>query len=253
MKISRLLLLWFFVVGTINAQQKATEVIRLFGTNTSVQWNVPIEGKSILLNWQARPNSLAQEGFRTFVAYHNGNFAGTLSMNKTTLSGEVWQNGHSYFINTENGILKVTTDKEHFTCGTCADGQCFQATTPTSQRLPMQIVPTNAMTARGAILHEEALPSDDKRVLYNTNVLRTYRLAMLIDYSFYKERCYGDINKVKEFMTKVEAGLNEVCGREIGCQFTLVNDPRLIITTKDKEVYDRPVVREVVDGVYRRK
>ena len=131
MKISRLLLLWFFVVGTINAQQKATEVIRLFGTNTSVQWNVPIEGKSILLNWQARPNSLAQEGFRTFVAYHNGNFAGTLSMNKTTLSGEVWHDGHSYFINTENGMLKVTTDKEHFTCGTCADGQCSQATTPT--------------------------------------------------------------------------------------------------------------------------
>ena len=247
MKISRLLLLWFFVAGTINAQQKATEVIRFFGTNTSVQWNVPIEGKSISLDWQARSNSLAQEGFRTFVAYHNGNFAGTLSMNKSTLSGEVWHDGHSYFINTENGILKVTTDKEHFACGTCADGQCSQATTPTSQRLPMQLAPANTTAARGAILHEEALPSDDKKVLYNTNVLRTYRLAMLIDYSFYKERCYGDINKVKEFMTKVEAGLNEVCGREIGCQFALVNDPRLIITTKDKEIYDHPVVREVLN------
>jgi len=247
MKISKLLLLCFLLTAVTNAQQKATEVIRLFGTNTSVQWNVPIKGKSISLNWQARPNSLAQEGYRTFVAYHNGNFAGTLSMNKTTLSGEVWHDGHSYFINTENGILKVTTDKEHFTCGTCADGQCSQATTPTSQRLPMQLAPANAMTARGAILHEEALPSDDKKVLYNTNVLRTYRLAMLIDYSFYKKHCYGDMNKVKEFMTKVEAGLNEVCGREIGCQFTLVNDPRLIITTKDKEIYDYPVVREALN------
>ena len=247
MKISKLLLLCFLLTAVTNAQQKATEVIRLFGTNTSVQWNVPIKGKSISLNWQARPNSLAQEGFRTFVAYHNGNFAGMLSMNKTTLSGEVWHDGHSYFINTENGILKVTTDKEHFTCGTCADGQCSQATTPTSQRLPMQLGVTNAMTTRGAILHEEPLPSDDKKVLYNTNVLRTYRLAMLIDYSFYKERCYSDMNKVKEFMTKVEAGLNEVCGREIGCQFTLVNDPRLIITTKDKEIYDYPVVREALN------
>ncbi|WP_454957939.1 zinc-dependent metalloprotease, partial [Capnocytophaga sputigena] len=247
MKISKLLLLCFLLTAVTNAQQKATEIIRLFGTNTSVQWNVPIKGKSISLDWQARPNSLAQEGFRTFVAYHNGNFAGMLSMNETTLSGEVWHDGHSYFINTENGMLKVTTDKEHFTCGTCADGQCSQATTPTSQRLPMQLAPANAMTARGAILHEEPLPSDDKKVLYNTNVLRTYRLAMLIDYSFYKERCYSDINKVKEFMTKVEAGLNEVCGREIGCQFTLVNDPRLIITTKDKEIYDYPVVREALN------
>ena len=247
MKISKLLLLCFLLTAVTNAQQKATEVIRLFGTNASIQWNVPIKGKSISLNWQARPNSLAQEGFRTFVAYHNGNFAGTLSMNKTTLSGEVWHDGHSYFINTENRMIKVTTDKEHFTCGTCADGQCSQATTSTSQRLPMPLGATNAMTARGAILREEALPSDDKRVLYNTNVLRTYRLAMLIDYSFYIGHCRSDMNKVKEFMTKVQAGLNEVCGREIGCQFELVNDPRLIITTKEKEVYDFPVVREVVN------
>ena len=247
MKISKLLLLCFLLTAVTNAQQKATEIIRLFGTNTSVQWNVPIKGKSISLNWQARPNSLAQEGFRTFVAYHNGNFAGMLSMNKTTLSGEVWHDGHSYFINTENGMLKVTTDKGHFTCGTCADGQCSQATTPTSQRPPMPLGATNAMTARGAILHEEALPSDDKRVLYNTNVLRTYRLAMLIDYSFYIGHCRSDMNKVKEFMTKVQAGLNEVCGREIGCQFELVNDLRLIITTKEKEVYDRPSVRTVVE------
>ena len=247
MKISKLLLLCFLLTAVTNAQQKATEVIHLFGTNTSVQWNVPIKGKSISLNWQARPNSLAQEGFRTFVAYHNGNFAGMLSMNKTTLSGEVWHDGHSYFINTENGMLKVTTDKGHFTCGTCADGQCSQATTSTSQRLPMPLGATNAMTARGTILHEESLPSDDKRVLYNTNVLRTYRLAMLIDYSFYIGHCRSDMNKVKEFMTKVQAGLNEVCGREIGCQFELVNDPRLIITTKEKEVYDRPSVRTVVE------
>ena len=95
MKISKLLLLCFLLTAVTNAQQKATEIIRLFGTNTSVQWNVPIKGKSISLNWQTRPNSLAQEGFRTFVAYHNGNFAGTLSMNKNTLSGDVWHNGHS--------------------------------------------------------------------------------------------------------------------------------------------------------------
>ena len=77
--------------------------------------------------------------------------------------------------------------------------------------------------------------------------MRTYRLAMLIDYSFYKGHCRSDMNKVKAFMTEVQAGLNEVCGREIGCQFELVNDPRLIITTKEKEVYDFPVVRTVVE------
>ena len=38
-----------------------------------------------------------------------------------------------------------------------------------------------------------------------------------------------------------------MCGREIGCKFELVNDPRLIIPTKEKEVYDRPSVRTVVE------
>ena len=239
MKILRLLI-WFLFIGTINAQQNAAAVIRLFQQNKAVEWHLPVKGKNIPLMWYERHNSLAHEGFRTFVAYHQGAFAGSISVAPSTISGEVWHEGKSYFLSTEKGILKISTEKSQFSCGTCADGHC-------NTDMGTTTTPKTSATARGVALAEVALPSEDKRVLYNTNVMRTYRLAMLIDYSFYKGHCRSDMNKVKAFMTEVQAGLNEVCGREIGCQFELVNDPRLIITTKEKEVYDFPVVREVVN------
>ena len=239
MKILRLLI-WFLFIGTINAQQNAAAVIRLFQQNKAVEWHLPVKGKSIPLMWYERHNSLAQEGFRTFVAYHQGAFAGSISVAPSTILGEVWHEGKAYFLSTEKGILKISTEKSQFSCGTCADGQC-------NTDMGTTTIPKTSTTARGVALAEVALPSEDKRVLYNTNVMRTYRLAMLIDYSFYIGHCRSDMNKVKAFMTEVQAGLNEVCGREIGCQFELVNDPRLIITTKEKEVYDRPSVRTVVE------
>ena len=239
MKILRLLI-WFLFIGTINAQQNAAAVIRLFQQNNAVEWHLPVKGKNIPLMWYERHNSLAQEGFRTFVAYHQGAFAGTISVAPSTILGEVWHEGKAYFLTTEKGILKISTEKSQFSCGTCADGQC-------NTDMGTTTTPKTSTTARGVALAEVALPSEDKRVLYNTNVMRTYRLAMLIDYSFYKGHCRSDMNKVKAFMAEVQAGLNEVCGREIGCQFELVNDPRLIITTKEKEVYDRPSVRTVVE------
>ncbi|WP_315507075.1 reprolysin-like metallopeptidase [Capnocytophaga leadbetteri] len=239
MKILRLLI-WFLFIGTINAQQNAAAVIRLFQQNNAVEWQLPVKGKNIPLMWYERHNSLAHEGFRTFVAYDKGAFAGSISVAPSTISGEVWHEGKAYFLSTEKGILKISTEKSQFSCGTCADGHC-------NTDMGTTTTPKASTTARGVALAEVALPSEDKRVLYNTNVMRTYRLAMLIDYSFYKGHCRSDMNKVKAFMTEVQAGLNEVCGREIGCQFELVNDPRLIITTKEKEVYDRPSVRTVVE------
>ena len=48
MKILRLLI-WFLFIGTINAQQNAAAVIRLFQQNKAVEWHLPVKGKSIPL------------------------------------------------------------------------------------------------------------------------------------------------------------------------------------------------------------
>ena len=99
MKILRLLI-WFLFIGTINAQQNAAAVIRLFQQNNAVEWQLPVKGKSIPLMWYERHNSLAHEGFRTFVAYHQGAFAGSISVAPSTISGEVWHEGKAYFLST---------------------------------------------------------------------------------------------------------------------------------------------------------
>ena len=97
MNILRLLALWFLAIGTINAQENVSQIARLFEEGNSVEWSVPAGGKNIALKWYQRDNSLAQEGFRTFVAYYNGAFAGSISLNATTLSGEVWHEGKLIF------------------------------------------------------------------------------------------------------------------------------------------------------------
>jgi len=222
--------------SALYGQEKTSAVIAHFSKATHLQWAVPTPQGSLPLEWEERHNTLSSEGYRSFVAYHQGVFSGSISMNDTTLSGEVWHNGHTYSLSDDKGLLRVSPQELHTSCEACADGA-----TPQRAMLPTRL-------ATGTILAEEPLPSEDKRVLYNVHVLRTFRLAMLIDYSFYKGHCQGRMELAKAFMTDVQTKLNEVCGRELGYQFELVDDPRLIRDTEEEEIYpDKPLVRTVVN------
>ena len=222
--------------SALYGQEKTSAVIAHFSKATHLQWAVPTPQGNLPLEWVERHNTFSLEGYRSFVAYHEGVFSGSISMNDTTLSGEIWQDGHTYLLSDDKGLLRVSLQESHTSCEACADGASSQRA-----MLPTRLAP-------GTILAEESLPSEDKRVLYNVHVLRTFRLAMLIDYSFYKGHCQGRMELVKAFMTDVQTKLNEVCGRELGYQFELVDDARLIRDTKEKEVYpDKPLVRTVVN------
>ncbi|WP_390881704.1 reprolysin-like metallopeptidase, partial [Capnocytophaga granulosa] len=222
--------------SALYGQEKTSAVIAHFSKATHLQWAVPTPQGSLPLEWEERDNTLSSEGYRSFVAYHQGVFSGSISMNDTTLSGEVWQGGHTYSLSDDKGLLRVSPQELHTSCEACADGA-----TPQRAMLPTRLAP-------GTILAEESLPSEDKRVLYNVHVLRTFRLAMLIDYSFYKGHCQGRMELAKAFMTDVQTKLNEVCGRELGYQFELVDDPRLIRVAEKEEIYpDKPLVRTVVN------
>ena len=231
--------LWLLIgccFSALYGQEKTSAVIAHFSKTTHLQWAVPTPQGSLPLEWEERHNTLSSEGFRSFVAYHQGVFSGSISINDTTLSGEVWHNGHTYSLSDDKGLLRVSPQELHTSCEACADGA-----TPQRAMLPTGLAP-------GTILAEESLPSEDKRVLYNVHVLRTFRLAMLIDYSFYKGHCQGRMELAKAFMTDVQTKLNEVCGRELGYQFELVDDPRLIRVAEKEEIYpDKPLVRTVVN------
>ena len=222
--------------SALYGQEKTSAVIAHFSKATHLQWAVPTPQGNLPLEWVERHNTFSLEGYHSFVAYHEGVFSGSISMNDTTLSGEIWQDGHTYSLSDDKGQLRVSLQESHTSCEACADGASSQRA-----MLPTRLAP-------GTILAEESLPSEDKRVLYNVHVLRTFRLAMLIDNSFYKGHCQGRMEQAKAFMTDVQTKLNEVCGRELGYQFELVDDARLIRDTKKKEVYpDKPLVRTVVN------
>ena len=222
--------------SALYGQEKTSAVIAHFSKATHLQWAVPTPQGNLPLEWVERHNTFSLEGYRSFVAYHEGVFSGSISMNDTTLSGEIWQDGHTYSLSDDKGQLRVSLQESHTSCEACADGASSQRA-----MLPTRLAP-------GTILAEESLPSEDKRVLYNVHVLRTFRLAMLIDNSFYKGHCQGRMELAKAFMADVQTKLNEVCGRELGYQFELVDDARLIRDTEKKEIYsDKPLVRTVVN------
>ena len=225
----------WFSTSMLYAQEKTVDVLARFSSEVSVHWAVPTNEGRLDLEWRPRQNSLSQEGFRSFVAYHEGVFSGSISLSSNSFSGEIWHEGHTYFLTDEKGLLRVSPSQGATSCATCQEGDC-------------DIHPSSQVLRRGTILAETSLPSEDKRVLYNVHVMRTFRLAMLIDYSFYKGHCQGRMELAKAFMVDVQTKLNEVCGRELGYQFELVDDPRLIRDTKEKEVYpDKPLVRTVVN------
>ena len=225
----------WFSTSMLYAQEKTADVLAHFSSEAPVHWAVPTNEGRLDLEWRPRQNSLSQEGFRSFVAYHEGVFSGSISLSSNSFSGEIWHEGHTYFLTDEKGLLRVSLSQGATSCATCQEGDC-------------DIHPSSQVLRRGTILAETSLPSEDKRVLYNVHVLRTFRLAMLIDYSFYKGHCQGRMELAKAFMVDVQTKLNEVCGRELGYQFELVNDPRLIRDTEEKEVYpDKPLVRTVVN------
>ena len=225
----------WFSTSMLYAQEKTADVLARFSSEAPVHWAISTNEGRLDLEWRPRQNSLSQEGFRSFVAYHEGVFSGSISLSSNTFSGEIWHEGHTYFLTDEKGLLRVSPSRGATSCATCQEGDC-------------DIRPSSQVLSRGTILAEESLPSEDKRVLYNVHVLRTFRLAMLIDYSFYKGHCQGRMELAKAFMTDVQTKLNEVCGRELGYQFELVDDARLIRDTEKKEVYpDKPLVRTVVN------
>ena len=225
----------WFSTSMLYAQEKTADVLARFSSEAPVHWAISTNEGRLDLEWRPRQNSLSQEGFRSFVAYHEGVFSGSISLSSNTFSGEIWHEEHTYFLTDEKGLLRVSPSRGATSCATCQEGDC-------------DIRPSSQVLSRGTILAEESLPSEDKRVLYNVHVLRTFRLAMLIDYSFYKGHCQGSMELAKAFMVDVQTKLNEVCGRELGYQFELVDDARLIRDTEKKEVYpDKPLVRTVVN------
>ncbi|WP_241697283.1 reprolysin-like metallopeptidase [Capnocytophaga canis] len=212
-----------FSQENINTQLKVNDIANLFSAS-SLQWSIPVSpSEKVNLQWHERKTSFTEkEGIRTFVGYEGDLFVATLSISKAgdDISGDFTWKEHQWKIATTNdGYLFISKEHSEGECGGCHNGHCGTHSDKKSLR--------GRLTAR---------PEKIVRKIHTDNALRVFRLAVLVDKSYYKR--FGSKDAVRAFWGRLEIALNEYYTREIGIKFEIVNREELIIDESKEAVFD---------------
>ncbi|GJH41751.1 hypothetical protein RCZ04_23010 [Capnocytophaga sp. HP1101] len=172
------------------------------------------------IQWQERKTSLATEGIRSFVGYHQSRWVATLSVSKQGVSGSFQRDGRSYDITAKKGRLVFQQAEK---------GECATHDEEHKHFL--------GATARPALLAAE---EEEQPKIANTQVLRVYRLAVTIAYNVFqrKDIMGGKVENVKVWWADLENYLNEAYERDLGIHLEIINDERLICKTPEEERFD---------------
>ncbi|MFK8283014.1 reprolysin-like metallopeptidase [Capnocytophaga cynodegmi] len=234
-----ILLFMFFLQGVsaqenINTQLKVNYIVNLFSASSS-QWAIPLSSsEKVHLQWYERKTSLTEkEGIRTFVGYEGDLFVATLSISKggDNVSGDFTWKEHQWKIATTNdGYISIFKEHSEGECGGCRNGHCGTHNDEKSHR--------SHLTAR---------PEKIIRKISTDNVLRVFRLAVLVDKHYYN-RYYGSKDAVKSFWSRLETKLNEHYTREIGIKFQIVDRDELIISDGKEAIFDGKRSAAIIDG-----
>ncbi|MFK8309348.1 reprolysin-like metallopeptidase [Capnocytophaga canimorsus] len=223
-----------FSQENINTQLKVNDIVSLFSAS-SLQWAIPVSSsEKVNLQWYERKTSFAEkEGIRTFVGYEGDLFVATLSISKggDNVSGDFTWKEHQWKIATTNdGYISIFKEHSEGECGGCRNGHCGTHSDEKSHRNPSTAKPEKII---------RKIPTD--------NVLRVFRLAVLVDKHYYN-RYYGSKDAVKSFWSRLETKLNEHYSREIGIKFQIVDRDELIISDDKKAVFDGKRSAAIIDG-----
>lgn len=182
-----------------------------------------LDGRATAFSWQERTTSFTADGdITTFVAYAGDRLVGTLSVKGDEVYGEVSVKGKTYTLGTDAaGALTAVSLGEECHCAACG-GAIGEVP------LPHGVAHNHAPHAM-----QRAAAGGDTELIHNNDVLRRYRLALLIDYWAYP----GNKAGAEAFMASLEAFLNEIYYRDFGICFELVKDDNLIRDTRDKAVF----------------
>lgn len=184
--------------------------------------NVPAPIAAI--SWEERPNSFtASTGIRTFVGRINGNLVGTFSYDRRgNVAGEI-QLDQIYDLSTRGGHVELTPRGALTAqCGT--DQQAPSASSRNNKSITtLSTHQPSSYSAKASNVSASKLMDGNYRV---------FRLAVLVSQTDLESPKFNnDINKVKAWLAECEAFLNELYVRELGVQFNLVHDDRLISKT----------------------
>ncbi|ATA92177.1 hypothetical protein CGC56_08435 [Capnocytophaga canimorsus] len=222
-----------FSQENINTKLKVNDIASLFSAS-SLQWAIPVSSsEKVHLQWYERKTSFTEkEGIRTFVGYEGDLFVATLSISKDgdDISGDFTWKEHQWKIATTNdGYISIFKEHSEGECGSCRNGHCGTHSDEKSHR--------NPSTAR---------PEKIIRKIPTDNVLRVFRLAVLVDKHYYN-RYYGSKDAVKSFWSRLEIKLNEHYTREIGIKFQIVDRDELIISDDKKAVFDGELSNKILE------
>ena len=164
------------------------------------------------LIWKELPNSFADRGIRTFGGYSAGVRIASLSIDQSgRFFGSITHQGDSYQLTTNAlGYLSWSRDPQrpHLSCRVQAP----------QLRSMMQAQPTASTSA-----HPASGLSD--------GIYRKYRLAVLFSRDdFESPRINKSREQVRLYLAGLETYLNEIYVRDLGVQFVVLDDDRLIDT-----------------------
>ena len=206
-----------FSQETFKTSITASEVATLFSQKTAVEWAVPIsQTEKLTLQWSERQTSLTEkEGIRTFVGYQDNSLIASLSIRKNNVLVEInWSEKNVHISTNEQGFLVLHFKENTSKCGTCKGSSCSLHSKHTQRPILAQ--------------YNTSSPKID-----NSEILLEYRLALPISYLAFndpKDIFKSDKNNVKTFWANAESFLNEIYMRDLGIQFRIVNNEKLIIT-----------------------
>ncbi|WP_404811853.1 reprolysin-like metallopeptidase [Capnocytophaga canimorsus] len=208
-----------FSQENFKTQLKISNIARHFSTS-SVRWAVPVSSSERLdLQWYERKTSFTEkEGIRTFVGYEGDLFVATLSISKTgdDVSGDfTWQEHQWKIATSSDGYLTISQEHSEGECGGCRSGECHTHNDNKFRRNPS---------------------TTTTRKIHTDNMLRVFRLAVLIDKFYYNK--HNGKEGVKRFLSRLETTLNEYYMRDVGIKFQIINDDRLIVDSSKNAIFD---------------
>lgn len=193
---------------------KAQEVAEWFQKPAdTISWAFPVsDTASVSLKWVEKKVSFKIEGVQIFSGYDKKGFRALLKVRKANISGTLFgENAHDTKIETTPaGFLQIQT-----------------------QEIPKNECETAFLSSETNHHHHETEPiasafTTEEEKGFSDNVLRIYRLAIPISYSYFSNKFKGDTTQAQVFWAEMEVGLNEIYMRDLSVKFKIVNDTRLI-------------------------
>lgn len=228
--------------GIFAQQVPVAKVIDNFN-KPQVEWQTPLPNdQKVAITWHERKSSLANEGIRTFVGYIDNQMHGVLSIYRNTLSGHITYGGKEYVLSTKDNELIIKEENSDGECGTCKGETHCVVSHPHENET--QKFSNNRLNTSESL----ALKINDIPEIYTDGVLRVYRLAILVDYNFYRNVAQGNEIRVKQFWAETETFLNELYKRDLSIKFEIVKDEKLIRKNLGQRVFqDSQTPNEITD------